>query len=157
MLTACTYLTLRSRDELGQHGGTLVEATAPDPFETILSAPVRIVNAVIPQDTASVPQQATPMSDLRVAIVGGGLAGLAVALSCQQAGIKNVTVYERDVCFDDRRQGYGLTLTNNPKGPLAKLGVLDEAKHVTVPPVRIGSLHPVSKGATSVEHLTARR
>ena len=27
-------------------------------------------------------------------------------------------------CFTDRMQGYGLTLVNNPKGPLAKLGIL---------------------------------
>jgi 2-polyprenyl-6-methoxyphenol hydroxylase-like FAD-dependent oxidoreductase len=60
---------------------------------------------------------------LNVAIVGGGIGGLAAALSLQQKGI-NVTVYERDGEFGDRRQGYGLTLTNNKKGPLAELGLL---------------------------------
>ncbi len=110
----------------GQEGGTLVEAMAPDPFEPLLSASVRVLNTTTPQAAVSTPPKSVPLSELRIAVVGGGLAGLAVALSCQQAGIANVTVYERDVCFDDRRQGYGLTLTNNPKGPLAKLGVLDE-------------------------------
>ena len=110
----------------GQIGGTLVKATAPDPFESLLSAPVRVMHAKAFQPAVIAQPQTVPLSDLRIAIVGGGLAGLAVALSCQQAGITNVTVYERDVRFDDRRQGYGLTLTNNPKGPLAKLGVLGE-------------------------------
>ncbi len=64
--------------------------------------------------------------DLRIVIVGGGLAGLATALSLQQAGLGPVTVFERDEKFDDRRQGYGLTLTKNMTGPLAKLGILDE-------------------------------
>jgi salicylate hydroxylase len=61
-----------------------------------------------------------------VCIIGGGLGGLACALSLQQAGFVNVKVFERDASFDDRMQGYGLTLTNNDKGPLAKLGVLSE-------------------------------
>lgn len=60
-----------------------------------------------------------------VAIVGGGIAGLAAALALQQKGFL-VSVYERDALFEDRRQGYGLTLTNNPKGPLADLNLLDE-------------------------------
>ena len=60
-----------------------------------------------------------------IAIIGGGLGGLAAALALQQSGF-NVIVYERDNLFSDRKQGYGLTLTNNSKGPLAKLGVLNE-------------------------------
>jgi salicylate hydroxylase len=61
----------------------------------------------------------------RVAIVGGGLAGLSCALSLQRAGIP-VTVYERDSSLAARKQGYGLTLTNNPVGALHELGVLEE-------------------------------
>lgn len=60
-----------------------------------------------------------------VAIVGGGIAGLGAALALQQKGFR-VSVFERDSLFEDRRQGYGLTLTNNPKGPLADLNLLDE-------------------------------
>jgi len=63
---------------------------------------------------------------LKVAIVGGGLGGLGLALSLLQVGITDVVVFEKDTNFGDRKQGYGLTLTNNPKGPLAKLGLLDE-------------------------------
>eukprot|EP00596_Hydrurales_sp_CCMP1899_P009411 CAMPEP_0119046332 /NCGR_PEP_ID=MMETSP1177-20130426/45912_1 /TAXON_ID=2985 /ORGANISM="Ochromonas sp, Strain CCMP1899" /LENGTH=163 /DNA_ID=CAMNT_0007019335 /DNA_START=70 /DNA_END=558 /DNA_ORIENTATION=+ len=61
----------------------------------------------------------------KIVIVGGGIGGLASALALQQVGFK-VKVYERDIQFDDRRQGYGLTLTNNPKGPLADLDLLKE-------------------------------
>ena len=62
---------------------------------------------------------------LSIAIVGGGIGGLAAAVALQQKGFK-VTVYERDSRFGDRRQGYGLTLTNNKKGPLAELGLLQK-------------------------------
>lgn len=65
-----------------------------------------------------------PLS-LSIVVVGGGLAGLATALSFQRDGLE-VSVYEKDISFEDRRQGYGLTLTKNWTGPLAKLGVLEE-------------------------------
>ena len=65
------------------------------------------------------------VSPLRVGIVGGGLGGLGVALCLQRLGADCV-VYERDAFFSDRKQGYGLTLTNNKKGGLAKLGLLEE-------------------------------
>ena len=70
---------------------------------------------------------------LSIGIVGGGLGGLACALSLQQAGFTRVTVLEKDASFDDRMQGYGLTLTNNPKGPLAKLGLLQECVDADCP------------------------
>jgi 2-polyprenyl-6-methoxyphenol hydroxylase-like FAD-dependent oxidoreductase len=63
---------------------------------------------------------------INISIIGGGLGGLSLAISLIQKGFTNVKVYERDVYFNDRRQGYGLTLTNNNKGPLALLGILDE-------------------------------
>ncbi len=63
--------------------------------------------------------------DIDVCVVGGGIGGLAAGLSLQKIGCK-VKIYERDNDFVDRKQGYGLTLTNNIKGPLAQLGVLDE-------------------------------
>ena len=59
-------------------------------------------------------------STFSIAIVGGGIAGLGAALALQQKGFR-VKVYERDLLFEDRRQGYGLTLTNNPKGPLGMM------------------------------------
>ena len=44
-----------------------------------------------------------------VAIVGGGLGGLALALALEQRGM-STAVYERDASFFERAQGYGLTL-----------------------------------------------
>lgn len=62
---------------------------------------------------------------LTIAIIGGGLGGISAAIALQQKGF-NATIFERDQCFSNRKQGYGMTITNNPKGPLAELGVLDE-------------------------------
>ena len=62
----------------------------------------------------------------RIAIIGSGLGGLGAALSLEQAGFTNVAVYERDASASARREGYGLTLTYNPQGPLAKMGLLEE-------------------------------
>jgi len=48
-------------------------------------------------------------SDLMVAIVGGGIGGLALALALQHRGVR-CRVFERDNHFDERSQGYGLTM-----------------------------------------------
>ncbi len=44
-----------------------------------------------------------------VAIIGGGIGGVALAVACLHRGIP-FTLYERDSGFDTRAQGYGLTL-----------------------------------------------
>jgi 2-polyprenyl-6-methoxyphenol hydroxylase-like FAD-dependent oxidoreductase len=44
-----------------------------------------------------------------VGIVGGGIGGSALALALQLRGIR-VKIFESDVSFDSRRQGYGLTM-----------------------------------------------
>ena len=44
------------------------------------------------------------LAGLNVVIIGGGLAGLAAALAIQQLNGR-ASVYERDLSFDDRRQG----------------------------------------------------
>ncbi|MBR7888973.1 FAD-dependent monooxygenase [Marinomonas sp. A79] len=44
-----------------------------------------------------------------VAIIGGGIGGVALAVACLHRGIP-FTLYERDESFDVRSQGYGLTL-----------------------------------------------
>jgi 2-polyprenyl-6-methoxyphenol hydroxylase-like FAD-dependent oxidoreductase len=62
-----------------------------------------------------------------VSIIGGGIGGLAAALALQLVNPHlKVKVFERDNQMSDRRQGYGLTLTNNKSGPLAKLGLLED-------------------------------
>ncbi|GKZ00375.1 hypothetical protein MPSEU_000990500 [Mayamaea pseudoterrestris] len=49
-----------------------------------------------------------------IAIIGGGLAGLALATACRHRNIP-CRVYERDSHFSDRTQGYGLTLQQASK------------------------------------------
>ncbi len=50
----------------------------------------------------------------RLAIVGGGIGGVALAVACLHRGIP-FTLYERDSSFDARSQGYGLTLQQASK------------------------------------------
>ncbi|KAJ1452115.1 hypothetical protein M885DRAFT_329907 [Pelagophyceae sp. CCMP2097] len=62
-----------------------------------------------------------------VCIVGGGVGGLACALALRRAGVA-CQVFERDASFGDRRNGYGMTLSADDKGPLGQLGVLDACR-----------------------------
>jgi salicylate hydroxylase len=57
-----------------------------------------------------------------VAIIGGGIGGVALAVACLHRGIP-FTLYERDNSFDARAQGYGLTLQQASKA-IAGLGIL---------------------------------
>lgn len=49
-----------------------------------------------------------------VAIIGGGIGGIALAVACLQRAIP-FTLFERDSNFDARSQGYGLTLQQASK------------------------------------------
>jgi 2-polyprenyl-6-methoxyphenol hydroxylase-like FAD-dependent oxidoreductase len=49
-----------------------------------------------------------------IAIIGGGIGGVALAVACLHRGIP-FTLYERDISFDARSQGYGLTLQQASK------------------------------------------
>ncbi len=49
-----------------------------------------------------------------VAIIGGGIGGVALAVACLHRGIP-FTLYERDNSFNERSQGYGLTLQQASK------------------------------------------
>lgn len=72
---------------------------------------------------------------LNVAVIGGGIGGLAFAAACQHRGL-SVTVYERDSTFLERKQGYGLTL-QQAASQLAALGIST----------------PLSSGITSTKHI----
>ena len=79
-----------------------------------------------------------PVTDVEnyphVAIIGGGIGGVALAVACLHRSIP-FTLYERDNSFDARSQGYGLTLQQASKA-IEGFGVfsLDEGiistKHV---------------------------
>jgi 2-polyprenyl-6-methoxyphenol hydroxylase-like FAD-dependent oxidoreductase len=64
------------------------------------------------------PASSPPIADLEnyphVAIIGGGIGGIALAVACLHRGIP-FTLYERDRSFDARAQGYGLTLQQASK------------------------------------------
>lgn len=57
-----------------------------------------------------------------VAIIGGGIGGVALAAACLHRGIP-FTLYERDSAFTTRSQGYGLTLQQASKA-IKGLGII---------------------------------
>ena len=59
---------------------------------------------------------------MRIAIIGGGLGGLAAALFLRKAGI-DATVYEQVSSL--REAGAGIVVSPNMARPLARLGLLD--------------------------------
>jgi 2-polyprenyl-6-methoxyphenol hydroxylase-like FAD-dependent oxidoreductase len=67
-----------------------------------------------------------------VCIVGIGISGLSAAISLLKESSRfessnlQLVLCERDEHLHNRRQGYGLTLTNSVTGPLAKLNLLDK-------------------------------
>ncbi|GLR19851.1 FAD-dependent oxidoreductase [Portibacter lacus] len=63
-----------------------------------------------------------------VAIIGGGIGGVALAVACLHRGIP-FTLYERDNSFDERSQGYGLTLQQASKA-IQGLGIVSLAEGV---------------------------
>ncbi len=63
-----------------------------------------------------------------IAIIGGGIGGVALAVACLHRGIP-FTLYERDSCFDARSQGYGLTLQQASKA-IEGLGLFSLANGV---------------------------
>lgn len=63
-----------------------------------------------------------------VAIIGGGIGGVALAVACLHRGIP-FTLYERDSDFEARSQGYGLTLQQASKA-IEGLGIYSLKKGV---------------------------
>ena len=79
-----------------------------------------------------------PLADTKnypnIAIIGGGIGGVALAVACLHRGIP-FTLYERDDDFDARSQGYGLTLQ---QGSTAMAGL---------------GIHSLEAGITSTKHV----
>jgi 2-polyprenyl-6-methoxyphenol hydroxylase-like FAD-dependent oxidoreductase len=63
---------------------------------------------------ATHPPKANTENFPHVAIIGGGIGGVALAVACLHRGIP-FTLYERDSSFNERSQGYGLTLQQASK------------------------------------------
>lgn len=63
-----------------------------------------------------------------IAIIGGGIGGVALAVACLHRGIP-FTLYERDSGFGARSQGYGLTLQQASKA-IEGLGIFSLAQGV---------------------------
>lgn len=82
--------------------------------------------------TGLIPAANNPKPDTdnypHVAIIGGGIGGVALAVACLHRGIP-FTLYERDTGFDARSQGYGLTLQQASKA-IEGLGLFSLAKGV---------------------------
>lgn len=63
-----------------------------------------------------------------LAIIGGGIGGVALAVACMHRGIP-FTLYERDSGFDTRSQGYGLTLQQASRA-IEGLGIFSLAEGI---------------------------
>jgi 2-polyprenyl-6-methoxyphenol hydroxylase-like FAD-dependent oxidoreductase len=68
-------------------------------------------SGLLPSDTSTI---ADNKNYPHIAIIGGGIGGVALAVACLHRGIP-FTLYERDTNFDARSQGYGLTLQQASK------------------------------------------
>lgn len=106
---------------------------AADQFEKTKgegAAPVRpkahLYSCLNCSGTGLIPSTNHPIPDKEnyphVAIIGGGIGGVALAVACLHRAIP-FTLYERDSNFDARSQGYGLTLQQASKA-IKGLGIL---------------------------------
>lgn len=87
-----------------------------------------------------IPATHYPIADLEkyphLAIIGAGIAGVALAVACLHRGIP-FTLYERDSNVDVRAQGYGLTLQQASKamkelGLFSLKGGISSTRHVVL-------------------------
>jgi 5-methylphenazine-1-carboxylate 1-monooxygenase len=68
---------------------------------------------------------------MKVAIAGGGIGGMALALSLVEAGLEDVDVYESTAAI--RELGVGITLLPHGVRELTELGLLDDLYAVGIP------------------------
>ena len=100
-------LKLLYKRELEQFEKTNSEGTAPVRPEGHLEiCPNCVGSGLLPSAT---PPLADTENYPHLAIIGGGIGGVALAVACLHRGIP-FTLYEWDRDFDARSQGYGLTL-----------------------------------------------
>ena len=116
---------LRYQMAMEQFEKTNGEGTAPTrPKGHKYSCPNCCGSGLIHSD---IPPVADKENYPHVAIIGGGIGGMALAVACLHRSIP-FTLYERDSGFDTRTQGYGLTLQQASKA-IEGLGIfhLEEA------------------------------
>ncbi|MES2865101.1 MAG: NAD(P)/FAD-dependent oxidoreductase [Bacteroidota bacterium] len=82
-------------------------------------------SGLIPSDNFS---KAENKNFPHIAIIGAGIGGVALAVACLHRGIP-FTLYERDNSFDNRSQGYGLTLQQASKA-IKGLGIISLKKGI---------------------------
>ena len=115
---------LRYQMELEQFEKSNGEGTVPVPPKSHL---ILCSNC---NGSGLIPATSPPIPDKenypQLAIIGGGIGGVALAVACLHRGIP-FTLYERDTNFEARSQGYGLTLQQASKA-IEGLGIfsLDE-------------------------------
>jgi len=114
---------LRYQRELEQFEKTNSEAAAPvrpkgHLYDCLNCSGSGLINSASPAvvDTENFPH---------IAIIGGGIGGIALAVALMHRGIP-FTLYERDSNFEARSQGYGLTLQQASK-TIKGLGILSLA------------------------------
>ncbi|MFA9191531.1 NAD(P)/FAD-dependent oxidoreductase [Flavobacterium sp. FZUC8N2.13] len=124
--TVCSDCQGRGKKSRGlTHKAKLRYQKALDEFEKSNgeeTAPVRPKGHLYTCTTCSgsglIPAANPPIADKdsfpHVAIIGGGISGVALAVACLHRGIP-FTLFERDNNFEARSQGYGLTLQQASK------------------------------------------
>jgi salicylate hydroxylase len=108
--------------------GLLWEPLDDDDVIIIPSATVNLDGeSMVPQQQKQKQQLVEIPNHWHVAIIGGGIGGLALAVALRHRHI-SCRVYEKDHSFEQRRQGYGLTLQQARRALLA-LGIRDTNYH----------------------------
>ena len=103
---------LRHKRALEQFEKTKSEEIAPvRPKGTLFPCLTCTGSGILPSANRT---KANELQFPNVAIIGGGIGGVALAVACLHRGIP-FTLYERDESFDARSQGYGLTLQQASK------------------------------------------
>lgn len=117
---------LRYQTELDQFEKTKGERTAPVRPKGHLYSCLKCCGSGLVHSASH------PLADKEnyphVAIIGGGIGGVALAVACLHRGIP-FTLYERDSNFDARSQGYGLTLQQASKA-IEGLGIFSLEERV---------------------------
>ena len=99
-------IQLRYQAQLAVFEQSNSEGIAPiRPEGTLLSCPDCNGSGIISSKNFPIPDENFP----HVAIIGAGIGGIALAIGCLHRGIP-FTIYEKDGSFNERSQGYGLTL-----------------------------------------------